>query len=127
MQLNQDSSPEEHAEMAEKRRKRELKRLVENREERKIETKYNQQPVNIELEKFIVGAEEDIISDENGESYLKVVEAGTSGPHNHFLKIGEVSSIHNVLFALNKPNLTPLTTGKTFAIPNKKPFIQDTP
>jgi cytochrome c-type biogenesis protein CcsB len=69
----------------------------------KIETKYNQQPVTIELEKFIVGAEQDIIPDENGEQYLKVVEAGQNGPHNHFLKIGQVSSIHNVLFALNKP------------------------
>ncbi|MEL0456633.1 cytochrome c biogenesis protein CcsA [Flavobacteriaceae bacterium SZ-1-7] len=69
----------------------------------KIETKYNQQSVTIELEKFIVGAEEDIIPDETGEEYLKVVEAGQSGPHNHFLKVGEVSSIHNVLFALNKP------------------------
>ena len=69
----------------------------------KIETKYNQQPVTVELAKFIVGAEEDIIPDEAGEEYLKVVEAGQSGPHNHFLKVGEVSSIHNVLFTLNKP------------------------
>jgi cytochrome c-type biogenesis protein CcsB len=69
----------------------------------KIETKYDQQPVTIELEKFIVGAEEDIIPDDNGEEYLKVVEAGQNGPHNHFLKVGQVQSIHNVLFALNKP------------------------
>lgn len=69
----------------------------------KIETKYNQQPVTIELEKFIKGAEEDIVPDENGEAYLKIVEAGGGAPHNHFLKVGEVQSIHNVLFALNKP------------------------
>ncbi|PWH82732.1 cytochrome C biogenesis protein [Algibacter marinivivus] len=69
----------------------------------KINTDYGAQPVTIELEKFIVGAEEDIIPNENGESYLKIVEAGSSGPHNHFLKVGEVSSIHNILFALNKP------------------------
>jgi len=69
----------------------------------KIETDYGGQPVTIELEKFIAGAEEDIIPDENGESYLKLVEAGTNGPHNHFLKVGQVASIHNVLFALNKP------------------------
>ncbi|GAA3584178.1 cytochrome c biogenesis protein CcsA [Snuella lapsa] len=69
----------------------------------KIDTKYNQQPVSIELEKFIVGAEEDVIPSEEGESYLKVVEAAASGPHNHFLKVGQVQSIHNVLFALNKP------------------------
>ena len=69
----------------------------------KIETKYDQQPVTIELEKFIVGAEEDIIPDDNGEEYLKIVEAGQNGPHNHFLKVGQVQSIHNVLFSLNKP------------------------
>jgi cytochrome c-type biogenesis protein CcsB len=69
----------------------------------KINAKYNQQPVTIELEKFLVGAEEDIVPDDNGESYLKVVEAGSNGPHNHFLKAGQVQSIHNILFALNKP------------------------
>ncbi|WP_308992234.1 cytochrome c biogenesis protein CcsA [Mariniflexile litorale] len=69
----------------------------------KIETKYDQQPVTIELEKFIKGAEEDIIPDEKGEKYLKMVEAGGGAPHNHFLKVGEVQSIHNILFALNKP------------------------
>ncbi|MWW25184.1 cytochrome c biogenesis protein [Algibacter lectus] len=68
-----------------------------------LNTEYNKQPINIKLEKFIVGAEEDIIPDENGESYLKIVEAGVNGPHNHFLKLGQVSSVHNVLFALNKP------------------------
>ncbi|WP_345276068.1 cytochrome c biogenesis protein CcsA [Litoribaculum gwangyangense] len=69
----------------------------------KIETEYNRQPVTIELDKFIVGAEEDIVPYENGEAYLKVVEAGESGPHNHFLKMGETQSIHNVLFSLNNP------------------------
>ncbi|MEH6535937.1 MAG: cytochrome c biogenesis protein CcsA [Psychroserpens sp.] len=69
----------------------------------KVETKYNQQPVFIELEKFIVGAEEDIIPDENGEEYLKIVEAGDGSPHNHFLKPGQTKTIHNVIFTLNNP------------------------
>ena len=64
---------------------------------------YNKQPITIELEEFIAGAEMDIIPDESGENYLKVVEAGANGPHNHFLKEGQVQSIHNVLYALNKP------------------------
>ncbi len=68
-----------------------------------IQTSYGEYPVNITLERFIAGAEEDIIPNETGESYLKIVEAGASGPHNHFLKEGEVQSIHNILFALNKP------------------------
>ena len=68
----------------------------------KIETDYNKQPVTIEIERFIAGAEEDIIPDESGEEYLKLVEAGGSGPHNHFLKVGEVANVHNTLIALNK-------------------------
>ncbi|MCK0109413.1 cytochrome c biogenesis protein CcsA [Flavobacteriaceae bacterium S0825] len=66
-------------------------------------TDYNGQPVTIELEEFIQSAEEDIIPDDSGENYLKMVEAGMGGSHNHFLKEGQVQSIHNVLFALNKP------------------------
>ncbi|QRM90865.1 c-type cytochrome biogenesis protein CcsB [Lacinutrix sp. WUR7] len=68
-----------------------------------VNTHYNNQPVSIELEKFVGGAEEDIVPSETGEEYLKIVEAGSDGPHNHFLKSGEVQSIHNVLIALNKP------------------------
>ena len=68
-----------------------------------LKTSYDKQNVTIALEKFIKGAEKDIIPDENGVSYLKLVEAGNRGPHNHFLKVGQVASVHNVLFALNKP------------------------
>ena len=69
----------------------------------KVNTDYNGQPVTIELENFIAGAEEDIIPTDDGEEYLKIVEASGGGSHNHFLKVGEVQSIHNVLIALNKP------------------------
>ena len=69
----------------------------------KLETSYGDTPVSVELIDFISGAEEDIIPDKNGEYYLKLVEAGVGAPHNHFLKLGQVSNIHNVLYALNKP------------------------
>ena len=68
-----------------------------------LETSYSTSPISIELVDFIAGAEEDIIPAEVGDYYLKIVEAGDGAPHNHFLKLGEVSSIHNVLYALNKP------------------------
>lgn len=68
-----------------------------------VETEYNGKPITIELEKFISGAEKDIVPDENGEEYLKIVEAGEGQSHNHFLKAGEVQSIHNVLISLDKP------------------------
>ncbi|MEZ4796532.1 MAG: cytochrome c biogenesis protein CcsA [Flavobacteriaceae bacterium] len=66
-------------------------------------TDYNGQPVHVELIDFIAGAEEDIIPDETGEEYLKIVEAGAGAPHNHFLKAGQTQSIHNVLYTLNNP------------------------
>ncbi|WP_299551111.1 cytochrome c biogenesis protein CcsA [Seonamhaeicola sp.] len=69
----------------------------------KVKTNYNKQPVSMELEKFIVGAEEDIIPDENGEDYLKLVGTSGGGRHNHFLKVGQQVSIHNVIFTLNNP------------------------
>ncbi len=65
-------------------------------------TDYNNQDVSIELTEFISGAEEDIVPDASGENYIKVVEAGANGPHNHFLKEGQVQSIHSVLYSLNK-------------------------
>jgi cytochrome c-type biogenesis protein CcsB len=66
-------------------------------------TDYNGEPIHVELIDFIAGAEEDIVPDSTGESYLKMVEAGDGAPHNHFLKVGQVQNIHNVLYTLNKP------------------------
>lgn len=63
---------------------------------------YGGTEVNFKLHKFIKGAEKDIVPDDSGESYLKIVEAGDGRPHNHFLKEGQVSNLHNVLISLNK-------------------------
>lgn len=100
----------------------ELQRLVRNDEvdfsprlhnDYSFQTSYGNIPVSVELVNFISGAEEDIVPDDSGEYYLKLVEAGSGAPHNHFLKVGEVSSIHNVLYALNKP--TPGAINITFS------------
>ena len=64
-------------------------------------TDYNKIPVSIELTDFIKGAEEDVVYDENGEYYLKIVESTGGMPHNHFLKAGTVQSLHNTLYTLN--------------------------
>ena len=87
-----------------------------------LKTSYNTTPISIEMLDFIAGAEEDIVPSEDGEYYLKLVEAGAGAPHNHFLKLGQVSSIHNVLYALNKPtpgaiNLTYSDDGLTIESP----------
>lgn len=64
---------------------------------------YGSNDVSFELVKFVPGAELDIVPSDDGEAYLKIVEAGDGRPHNHFLKDGEVSSLHNVLISLNNP------------------------
>ena len=63
---------------------------------------FNGQPFTISYKGFIDGAEEGLIADESGKEYLKIVEAGDGQRHDHYLESGEVSSIHNVLFSLNK-------------------------
>lgn len=87
---------------------------------------FNGQPFKISFVEFIEGAEEGLIPDENGNEYLKIVEAGDGNRHDHYLEKGKVSSIHNVLFALNKPtegaiNIT--VTDSTYLI--KSPFEGD--
>ena len=69
----------------------------------KINTEYNGTPVSIEVKKFVKDAELDIIQGDEGERYLKLVEAGEEGSHSHFIKDGGEALIHNVVFTLNSP------------------------
>ncbi|SRX75080.1 cytochrome c biogenesis protein CcsA [Aequorivita antarctica] len=68
-----------------------------------INTDYNGQAVSIKFKNFIKGAKEGLTKSENGEDYLKIVESGDGERHDHWVKVGEVSDIHNILFAINKP------------------------
>ena len=68
-----------------------------------INTDFDKKPVTIEYVNFISGAEEGLVPDDNGKLYLKMVEAGEGQRHDHFLEEGQVSNIHNILYALNKP------------------------
>lgn len=68
-----------------------------------ITTDYNKQPVTIGYQNYIQGAEMGLVETEDGENYLKVVEAGDGNRHDHFLREGEVSNIHNILVSFNKP------------------------
>jgi len=68
-----------------------------------LDTDFNGNPVKFEVTNFIHGAEEALVPTEDGENYLKIVEAGEGQRHDHYLKEGEVSNIHNTLFTLNSP------------------------
>ena len=68
-----------------------------------LETDYNGTPVEITYKDFIKGAKKGLILSDEGDEYLKIVEAGDGDRHDHYVKLGEVSNIHNILFAINKP------------------------
>ncbi|WP_047414557.1 cytochrome c biogenesis protein [Cellulophaga sp. Hel_I_12] len=87
---------------------------------------FNGQDFKISFVEFIEGAKEDIIPDEKGSQYLKIVESSGGERHDHYLENGEISSIHNVLFSLNKPTegaINIVTTDSTYQI--KSPFEGD--
>tara|TARA_Y100000815_G_scaffold101609_1_gene90364 strand:- start:20531 stop:23635 length:3105 start_codon:yes stop_codon:yes gene_type:complete len=76
-------------------------------------------PFEIEYKDYMTGAKEVIKEDPNGIFYIKMVEAGDGGRHEHYIKEGEVQNIHNLLYALNKPtpgaiNIT--TDGENYTI-----------
>ena len=64
---------------------------------------FNGVAYSIDYVNFIDGANEGLIEDETGRSYLKIVEAGDGQRHEHYLEDGQLSLIHNVLFSLNNP------------------------
>ncbi|MEM7185474.1 MAG: cytochrome c biogenesis protein CcsA [Bacteroidota bacterium] len=68
-----------------------------------IKTDYNKQPVEIRYKAFVSNVEEGFIEDEAGDAYIKVVESGAGQGHDHWIKQGEVTSIHNILFAVDRP------------------------
>ena len=59
--------------------------------------------IQIKFNKFIGGAEDGFVEDENGEWHLKLVETDGEKRHEHFLVAGEVANVHNVLYAFNEP------------------------
>lgn len=69
----------------------------------KIKTDYNGQPVTISYKNFIKGAKEGLHPDDDGEEYLKIVESGEGQRQEHLAKVGGVTNIHNLLFAINNP------------------------
>ena len=63
---------------------------------------FDGQEFTIDYVGFKWGGNTQWVEDENGDDYLKIVEAGDGQRHEHYLKDGEIANIHNILFALNK-------------------------
>lgn len=78
---------------------------------------------------FMEGAKEGIVPDENGNSFLKIVEAGDGSRHEHYLEAGKVANIHNMLFSLNNPtegaiNIRETEKGYTVQSPFEGSFMR---
>ena len=67
-----------------------------------INDQFDTKPYIVRYKKFIMNATEEIKPDTNGENFLKLVESSDGSRHEHFLKEGEVQSLHGILFAFNK-------------------------
>ena len=74
-------------------------------------TDFNGQEFSISYTDFIKGAKEGLIDDPQGDAFLKIVESGDGQRHEHYLQDGQVASIHNVLFALNRPTQGAINIG----------------
>lgn len=80
---------------------------------------FSEIPFEISYKNYLMGAKETIKEDPKGTVYFKMVEAGTGGREEHYLKEGEIQNIHNTLFTLNKfvkgaVNIN--TTGSSYTI-----------
>lgn len=67
-----------------------------------IKGEFSGKPYEIKYKSFVMGATENIVEDQSGDLYLKMVESGDGTRHEHFLKEGEVQNFHNILYAFNK-------------------------
>ena len=66
------------------------------------DNEFNGQAFSISYIDFIENVTEDLVLDDKGERYIKIVEAGDGTRHEHFVKEGDIVSIHNILFTLNR-------------------------
>lgn len=65
-------------------------------------TDFNGTPVEVSFVDFIKGAKKGIVPDSGGKQFIKLVEAGGGGRHDHYLEEGQVANIHNILFSFGK-------------------------
>ncbi|MDA0200573.1 MAG: cytochrome c biogenesis protein CcsA [Bacteroidetes bacterium] len=64
---------------------------------------FNGQDFSIRYDNFAEDVSEQLVLDDEGERYIKIVESSDGTRHDHSLKEGEVANIHNLLFSLNNP------------------------
>jgi cytochrome c-type biogenesis protein CcsB len=68
-----------------------------------IEDDFKGQPFEINYLDYLNNVTSGLVLDPDGERYLKIVEANDGSRHEHYIKEGDISNIHNLLFTLNNP------------------------
>lgn len=59
--------------------------------------------VDVKLTNYIQNAKEVFEANETGEEYLKFVESGAGGRHDHYIKKGATEEVHGVLVGFDSP------------------------
>ena len=66
-------------------------------------TDFKETDVLVKLTDYIPNAQDIFEANENGSEYLKFVESGSEGRHDHFIKKGDSEVIHGVLVGYDSP------------------------
>ena len=70
-----------------------------------IKTDFKGDPIEVNYVNYIPNAFEEFQASDAGEQYLKIVESGGGGRHDHFIKAGQTINMHNTLFSFENPTL----------------------
>ena len=68
-----------------------------------IKTDFKGEPVEVNYVNYIPNAYEEFEPSEEGELFLKIVESGGGGRHEHYIKSGQTINMHNTLFSYENP------------------------
>ena len=68
-----------------------------------IKTDFKGDPVEVNYVNYIPNAFEEFQANEDGDTYLKIVESGGGGRHEHYIKAGQTINMHNSLFSFENP------------------------
>ena len=68
-----------------------------------INSDFKGKSVQISYLNYVANAYESFINDENGDKFLKIVESGGAGRHEHYIRSGDVINLHNTLVSFENP------------------------
>ncbi len=87
-----------------------------------INTDFKGNPIAVKYVNFVPNAFEEFVPDDTGEEFLHMVESGGNGRHDHYIKKGEITNIHNALISFENP-----TPGAINIFTDKDTLRIDTP